>query len=73
MWRVALIIGIVLAALVLSAQNMHRTRVNLPFTQGFEIATVFLLVLCFALGYATARLTALVRDSRKRKRERDER
>ena len=73
MWRAALIIGIVLAVFVLSAQNMHRTRVNLPFTQGFEIATVFLLVLCFALGYGTARLTALVRDSRKRKRERDER
>jgi len=73
MWRAALIIGIVLAVLVLSAQNMHRTRVNLPFTEGFEITTVFLLVLCFALGYATARVMALVKNSRKRKRELNER
>lgn len=73
MWRAALIIGIVLAVLMLSAQNMQRARINFPFTQGLEIATVFLLVLCFALGYAAARLTALVKDWGKRKRERDER
>lgn len=73
MWRAALIIGIVLAVLVLSAQNMQRARVNFPFTEGLEIPTVFLLVLWFALGYATARLTGLVRGIRKRKGERDER
>ena len=73
MWRTACIIGVVLVVLVLSAQNMHRTRVNFPFTQGFEVSTAFLLALCFGLGYAAARLAALIKGWGRRGGKRDER
>jgi len=64
MWRKVIIIIIVLAVVILSALNMHPTKVNLPFTQGYEIKTVFLLVVSFLLGYGVAYFVELTRQKR---------
>ncbi len=64
MWRKVIIITIVLAVVILSALNMHPTKVNLPFTQGYEIKTVFLLVVSFFLGYGVAYFVELTRQKR---------
>jgi len=36
----------------------------MPFTDGFEIRTVFLLALSFILGYGTACLVGFVKNSK---------
>ena len=64
MWRTIIIIIIALIILLFVGGNMHTTRVNLPFTDGFEIRTVFLLALSFILGYGTAYLIGLVKNSK---------
>ena len=64
MWRTILIIIVVLGVLLFVGGNMHTTRVNLPFTDGFEIRTVFLLALSFILGYAAAYFVGLVKNSK---------
>ena len=35
-------------------ENLHQARVNFPFAGSFEIRTIFLLIICFFLGYAAA-------------------
>ena len=65
MWRKILIITVVLAVLVLAALNMHTTKVNLPFTQGYEIKTVFLVIASFFLGYGVAYFVELSRSKRR--------
>ena len=64
MWRTILIIIVVLGIFLFVGGNMHTTRVNLPFTDGFEIRTVFLLALSFILGYGTAYLVGIVKNSK---------
>jgi len=68
-WRMIIVIIIILLVLIFSAQNMHATQVNFPFTSGFEIRMVFLLVLCFILGYATAHFIGFAKNFRKRDKE----
>jgi len=64
MWRTILIIIVVLAVVLFVGGNMHTTRVNLPFTNGFEIRTVFLLALSFILGYGTAYFVGFIKKSK---------
>ena len=64
MWRTILIIIVVLGVLLFVGGNMHTTRVNLPFTDGFEVRTVFLMALSFILGYGIACLVGLVKNSK---------
>ncbi|GAG20069.1 unnamed protein product [marine sediment metagenome] len=64
MWRTGIIIAVLLTLLIFAALNMHQTRVNVPFTQGYEIRTVFLLIVSFALGYAVAYFVELTRHKR---------
>lgn len=64
MWRGAIIISILLVLVVFAALNMHQTRVNMPFTSGFEVRTVFLLIVTFFLGYAVAYFVELARHKR---------
>jgi len=54
MWQIILICIVFILVIVFGAQNMHQARVNLPLTGTVEIRTVFLLLLCFFLGYAAA-------------------
>jgi len=54
MWQTILVFVIFALIIIFGAQNMHQTRVNFPLAGGTEIRTVFLLLLCFFLGYATA-------------------
>ena len=68
MWRTILIIAIVLITFLFVAVNMHTTQVNLPFGKGFEIRTVFLLVLSFLLGYGTAYFVWFIKNSKNRKK-----
>lgn len=69
MWRAATVITILLIVLLFAALNMHPTQVNFPFTKGFEIRTVFLLILSFFLGYAVAYFVGLVRNLKNRGRK----
>jgi len=64
MWRKAIIIILVLAVVILAALNMHPTKVNVPFTQGYEVKTVFLLIASFVLGYGVAYFVELTRHKR---------
>lgn len=64
MWRKAIIITAALTVITLAALNMHPTRVNVPFTQGYEIKTVFLLIVSFFLGYGVAYFVELTRHKR---------
>lgn len=64
MWRKVIIIIVVLAAIILAALNMHTTKVNIPFTKGYEIKTVFLLITTFFLGYGVAYFVELSRHKR---------
>jgi len=64
MLRTILIIAAVLIIFLFIAVNMHTTQVNLPFGKGFEIRTVFLLVLSFLLGYGTAYFVGIIKHSR---------
>jgi uncharacterized integral membrane protein len=50
------------------AGNMHTTQVNLPFGKGFEIRTVFLLIVSFFLGYGTAYFVGLIKNSKNRRK-----
>jgi len=64
MWRTIIIIIVVVIIFLFVGGNMHTTRVNMPFTDGFEIRTVFLLALSFILGYGTACLVGFVKNSK---------
>ena len=66
MWRKILIITGVLGILILAALNMHTTKVNVPFTQGYEIRTILLLIVSFFLGYGVAHFIELSRHRRER-------
>jgi len=68
MWRTIIIIAVVLIIFLFVAVNMHTTQVNLPFGKGFAIRTVFLLILSFLLGYGTAYLVGLVKNSKNRRK-----
>jgi len=68
MWRTILVIAVVLIIFLFIAGNMHMTQVNLPFGKGFEIRTVFLLVLSFLLGYGTAYFVGIIKNSKNRKK-----
>ena len=65
MWRTIIIIAVVLIIFLFVAVNMHTTQVNLPFGKGFEIRTVFLLVLSFLLGYGIAYFVGIIKNRRK--------
>ena len=69
MWRTIIVIAVVLIIFLFVSVNMHTTQVNLPFGKGFEIRTVFLLTLSFCIGYGTAYLIGLVKNSKNRKNE----
>ena len=69
MWHSAMLIIVLVLAIIFGAQNMHQTRVNFPFAGTFEIRTVFLLILCFFLGYVAASLIWLTKQVRKNKEE----
>ncbi len=62
MWQSVLLIIILVIIVLFGFQNMHQTRVNFPFAGTFEIRTVFLLLLCFFLGYVTASFVWLARQ-----------
>ncbi len=64
MWRTVLVIAVVLIVFLFIAGNMHKTQVNLPFGKGFEIRTVFLLILSFLLGYGTACFVGIIKNSK---------
>jgi len=66
MWRKILLITGVLVLLVLAALNMHPTKVNVPFTEGYEVRTIFLLIVSFFLGYGVAYFIELGRHRRER-------
>jgi len=68
MWRVATVVIILLIVFLFMAMNMHQTQINFPFTKGFEIRTVFLLILSFCFGYATAYFVGLTKNSRNRRK-----
>jgi uncharacterized integral membrane protein len=68
MWRTILIVIVVLVMLLFIAGNMHTTQVNLPFGKGFEIRTVFLLIVSFFLGYGTAYFVGLIKNSKNRRK-----
>ena len=68
MWRTILVIAVVLIIFLFIAGNMHTTQVNLPFGRGFEIRTVFLLVLSFLLGYGTAYFAGIMKNSKNRRK-----
>ena len=68
MWRVAIVVIIFLMVFVFMAMNMHLTQVNFPFTKGFEIRTVFLLILSFCSGYGTAYFVGLAKNSKNRRK-----
>jgi len=64
MWQSVLLIIILVIVILFGSQNMHQTRVNFPFAGTFEIRTVFLLLLCFFLGYAAASFIWLAKQVR---------
>jgi len=68
MWRTIIVIIVVLVIILFVGGNMHTTRINLPFTNGFEIRTIFLLVLSFLLGYGTAYFVGIIRNSKNRRK-----
>ncbi len=68
MWRTILVIAVVLIISLFIAGNMHTTQVNLPFRKGFEIRTVFLLVLSFLSGYGTAYFVKIIKNSKNRRK-----
>ena len=68
MWRTILIIAVVLIVFLFIVGNMHTTQVNLPFGRGFEIRTVFLLVLSFLSGYCTAYFVGIIKNSKNRRK-----
>ena len=63
-----LIIVVVLVMFLFIAGNMHTTQVNLPFGKGFEIRTVFLLVVSFLLGYGTACFVGIIKKSKNQRK-----
>ena len=69
MWQAVAIIIIFVLLILFGAQNMHQTRINFPLAGAFEIRTVFLLLLCFFLGYAASSFIWLTKRLRGRKRE----
>ena len=69
MWRALLIVGICLVILLFASLNMHSTQINFPFSKGFEMRTVFLLTLCFVVGYGAAYFVGLAKDLKKRSSE----
>ena len=68
MWRTILVIVVVLIIFLFIVGNMHTTQVNLPFGKGFEIRTVFLLVLSFLSGYGTAYFVGIIKNSKNRRK-----
>jgi uncharacterized integral membrane protein len=68
MWRTILVIAVVLIIFLFIVGNMHTTQVNLPFGKGFEIRTVFLLVLSFLSGYGTAYFVGIIKNSKNRRK-----
>jgi len=68
MWRTILVIAVVLIIFLFIVGNMHTTQVNLPFGKGFEIRTVFLLVLSFLVGYGTAYFVGIIKNSKNRRK-----
>lgn len=68
MWRTIIIIAVVLIIFLFIAANMHTTQINLPFGKGFEMRTVFLLVLSFLLGYGTAYFVGIIKNSKNRRK-----
>ena len=54
MWQALPVIIFLVIVFLFGFENMHTARVNFPFAGTFEIKTVFLLIICFFLGYATA-------------------
>jgi uncharacterized integral membrane protein len=64
MWRTIIVIIVVLVIILFVGGNMHTTRVNLPFANGFEIRTILLLFISFFLGYGTAYLVGFVKNSK---------
>ena len=68
MWRKIIVIVAALIVFLLVAVNMHSTQVNLPFGKGFEVRTVFLLIISFLFGYGTAYLVGFLKNSKKRGR-----
>jgi len=67
MWRTILLIVVLLVVFLFVGSNMHATRINLPFTKGWEISTAFLLFLSFLVGYGTAYLVGMVRNLKNRR------
>jgi uncharacterized integral membrane protein len=65
MLRTILIVAVVLIIFLFIVANMHTTQINLPFGKGFEIRTVFLLVLSFLLGYGIAYFVGIIKNRRK--------
>ncbi|KPK49921.1 MAG: hypothetical protein AMK72_03375 [Planctomycetes bacterium SM23_25] len=68
MWRVVGVISILLIVVLFVALNMHTAQVNVPFTKGFQVRTVFLVIASFLAGYGTAYLVGLTKDVRSRRR-----
>ena len=66
MWQGLIIIAIMAVIMLFGAQNMHQTKVNFPFMGTFEARTVFLLLLCFFLGYIAASFTWLIKNFKDR-------
>ena len=67
MWQGLVLIIIFALIVIFGVQNMHQTRVNFPFMGTFEARTVFLLLLCFFLGYVAASFTWLIKNLRDRR------
>ena len=67
MWQAVVLLGMFLFVTLFSVQNMHQTRINFPLAGGFEITTMFLLILCFFLGFAAASILWLTKQIKRRK------
>jgi uncharacterized integral membrane protein len=65
MWKAFILILIFAVIVLFTMQNMHQTRINFPFAGALEIRTVFLLLLCFFLGYAVSSFIWLARGVKK--------
>ena len=65
MWKAVTVLVLLLLVLLFGAQNLHQVRINLPLAGAFEIRTVFLLMLCFFLGFACASFIWIARQLRR--------
>ena len=69
MWQAIATLVILLVIILFGSRNMHETRINFPLAGGVSIHTVFLLIVCYFLGFASASfiwIAKLLKDRKKK-------